>query len=364
MAGSTWNNFNPDPFSAGTGKAGWADANQVLGYNPFQLIGDTYSHLNNAVTNQYRASENAYNPQTDAAGQNSLNLQALLGQQISSGQDPAAAAAANRGMAQNASLLGSLHGTSPAAFMNALQQANAQTQGQAAGIGASNELAREQLLGQTANQMYGQGLGYRANEQATNASITNQNAQNSQKLLGGLMNGAGSVLGAIFGYDGGEIDYRARGGGVPGQARVAGDSPRNDTIPAKLSPGEIVLPRSVAQHPEAPERAAAFVEAIKASGTKKPDPATFSAVLAKHRELEGRLRRLEAFAEGGAVEDKDSSTWSAIKSLFRSSSDKASDSQDFAEKANAALPDDLSARNAVLRKRKQLSDLDAATKED
>lgn len=48
-------------------------------------------------------------------------------------------------------------------------------------------------------------------------------------------------------------------GTVPGQARVAGDSLQNDTVDAKLSPGEIVIPRSIAQSPNAPEEAASFV---------------------------------------------------------------------------------------------------------
>ena len=30
---------------------------------------------------------------------------------------------------------------------------------------------------------------------------------------------------------------------------MAGNSPLNDTVPARLSPGEVVLPRSVTQHP-------------------------------------------------------------------------------------------------------------------
>lgn len=34
------------------------------------------------------------------------------------------------------------------------------------------------------------------------------------------------------------------GGEVPGKAKVAGDSPKNDTVNAKLSPGEVVAPRS------------------------------------------------------------------------------------------------------------------------
>jgi hypothetical protein len=41
-----------------------------------------------------------------------------------------------------------------------------------------------------------------------------------------------------------EKDY-TKGGVVPGKAKVAGDSPMNDTVPAKLSPGELVVPRSL-----------------------------------------------------------------------------------------------------------------------
>lgn len=54
------------------------------------------------------------------------------------------------------------------------------------------------------------------------------------------------------------IDARS-GGKVPGAAQVAGDSERNDTVPAMLSPKEIVLPRSVTMAPDAPQKAAKFV---------------------------------------------------------------------------------------------------------
>lgn len=41
------------------------------------------------------------------------------------------------------------------------------------------------------------------------------------------------------------------GGPVPGHAKVLGDSTQNDTVHAKLSPGEYVVPRSIVQnHPE------------------------------------------------------------------------------------------------------------------
>jgi hypothetical protein len=38
----------------------------------------------------------------------------------------------------------------------------------------------------------------------------------------------------------------AYGGEVPGEALVEGDHPVNDTVPAKLSPGEVVLSRTEA----------------------------------------------------------------------------------------------------------------------
>jgi hypothetical protein len=54
------------------------------------------------------------------------------------------------------------------------------------------------------------------------------------------------------------------GGKVPGQAKVSGDNLKNDTVPAMLSPKEIVIPRSITMSEDAPEKAAKFVAAILA----------------------------------------------------------------------------------------------------
>ncbi len=43
---------------------------------------------------------------------------------------------------------------------------------------------------------------------------------------------------------------------------MAGNSLKNDTQPAMLSPKEIVLPRSITMAPDAPEQAAEFVRAL------------------------------------------------------------------------------------------------------
>lgn len=56
------------------------------------------------------------------------------------------------------------------------------------------------------------------------------------------------------------------GGKVPGEAKVAGDSPKNDTVPAKLSPGEIVVPRSATNDDEEFDR---FMEKFRPSNKKR-----------------------------------------------------------------------------------------------
>jgi len=61
------------------------------------------------------------------------------------------------------------------------------------------------------------------------------------------------TLGAAIGYPGSQPSPQPsttpksykQGGAVPGKAKVPGDSPKNDTVHAKLSPGEIVIPRSI-----------------------------------------------------------------------------------------------------------------------
>jgi hypothetical protein len=54
------------------------------------------------------------------------------------------------------------------------------------------------------------------------------------------------------------------GGTVPGKAKVAGDSLKNDVVSAKLSPGEVVIPRSVMNSADPAAAAAKFVAAIMA----------------------------------------------------------------------------------------------------
>lgn len=72
----------------------------------------------------------------------------------------------------------------------------------------------------------------------------------------------------------------ADGGQVDGKAEVAGDSPENDKVPAMLSPGEVVVPRSVTS--AGPDASTAFVQAILKSH-KAGHAAGYAAVVAAKR---------------------------------------------------------------------------------
>lgn len=74
------------------------------------------------------------------------------------------------------------------------------------------------------------------------------------------MNGVGAQLAAKVG----KIKNFKPGGWVPGKASVSGDSAKNDTVPAMVSPGEIVIPRSVVNSKDAAKKAADFVAAVLA----------------------------------------------------------------------------------------------------
>lgn len=81
-----------------------------------------------------------------------------------------------------------------------------------------------------------------------------------------------------------EICMKA-GGPVPGDQSdmpMGEDSQSNDTVPAHLSPGEIVLPRSVTQSPDAPQQAQQFVSQTQGgSGMPQPNVNSFAEALAK-----------------------------------------------------------------------------------
>lgn len=105
-------------------------------------------------------------------------------------------------------------------------------------------------------------------------------------------------------------NYAYGGGPVPGKAKVSGNSSKNDVVHAMLSPGEIVLPRSVTQAKNAPEAAAKFVadhlkkakgpDAWAHAGAKKlgiSDPNTLSQLM-QHPKGKDLLVQASSFAPG------------------------------------------------------------------
>lgn len=65
-------------------------------------------------------------------------------------------------------------------------------------------------------------------------------------------------MGAMMMNSGGVLDVK-QGGTIPGEPRFNHNTIKNDTVPAMLTPKEIVLPIEVTQHPDAPAKAAEFV---------------------------------------------------------------------------------------------------------
>lgn len=103
------------------------------------------------------------------------------------------------------------------------------------------------------------------------------------------------------GYDcGGTVDMR-NGGNVPGTAKVPGDSPLNDTVPAMLSPGEYVVPRS---------EMAKMNEETPSSGGKDLDYSYLKSLLYTHKTAHKHLKkmnsggRIQLYNQGGPAYNK------------------------------------------------------------
>lgn len=205
----------------------------------------------------------------------------------------AALMAGQRGAGQNVGLL---------ARQAAMQGANTEQQavGQGAALGAQQQLAGLSALqsqqgqmanlagtqvGQTQNALTsynsaaltGQNQLLGALGQYNNANVQNQagvnnaNAGVAQKTAGaqsGLLSGVGSALGSAAGMfaEGGTVPQSKVGlhlkGMVPGKAEVAGNSLKNDKVPAVLSPGEVVIPRSIMGSKDPAMGAAKFIQAL------------------------------------------------------------------------------------------------------
>lgn len=98
------------------------------------------------------------------------------------------------------------------------------------------------------------------------AQSLNKAGNSAGSGIGGLLGKGISAIGSLF-AEGGPINgemLAAQGKMVPGKAEVKGDSLKNDKVPAVLSPGEVVIPRSVMQSGDPVANSAKFVQAIMA----------------------------------------------------------------------------------------------------
>lgn len=199
-----------------------------------------------------------------------------------------------------------LQGNTVAQAQNAMQQFNAANQqnasaqnaqmSQQAGmynadmankVGQANTMQRNQRTQANAaipQQMFENSMQKatgQANAYGGIGNLQQQQGQQNAGALSGLLGTAGTIVGGIYGGPagaaaggaignkagntignnqnkddmmmncGGMVKNYSNGGSVEGQSMMPGDSPMNDTIDARLSPGEAVIPRSVvAQNPE------------------------------------------------------------------------------------------------------------------
>lgn len=204
-----------------------------------------------------------------------------------------------------------------------------QAAGQAS-INQMNQMAMGQemqnnLLATMGGQAYNQAANIAQNQQAVNginSGVAAGNQAQNGKIVGGLMNAAGAAatggmsalapaaMGAMSGGGGAPVpmsgpnlgvnynlmgaakggfigELMKQGGRVPGQAKVPGDSPKNDTVHAMLSPDELVVKRSAAT---SREKAKAFIDHLfdhmekeKGSSQDDDDNMSFGKVLAARK---------------------------------------------------------------------------------
>ena len=247
--------------------------------------------------------------QSDEARAQQMALMAQL-QAQAAGQGPSLAQnqlqrATDQNMQQAMSmgLSSQAQGMNPGSALRAASRARASIQGQSAmdsaDLRAKEQFAAQSQLGALLGGMRGQDLGQAGgvagaglDQQAQAEAIHRRNNPGLAPLISGVAQGVQSFAGMgskpqgltqqpqgstglmpqtqnpQYGNQTVNSTYGTRGYSAGGPV----DSPRNDTVPALLSPGEIVLPRSVAMAEDSPEKAAQFVAAIRARRVGKGHP--------------------------------------------------------------------------------------------
>lgn len=298
--------------------------NQSQVYNQFQgVVNGTGPNPAQAMLNQATGA-NVANQAALMAGQrgasSNAGLMARQAAQAGSGiQQNAAGQAATLQANQSLNALGAAGNMANQQVANQMGATTANTQAQQ---------SEQQILQNANAQANNANVAMQGNINSGNAGLAQTGMQGQQGFIGGLMNGAGAALGLADGgevpkmADGGILSPQSTmgrflqgwsgdgadmspapqvqmpgappnhaaesmkggggggkklmasggsvgaalksGGGVPGKAKVSGNSYSNDTVKALLSPGEVVIPRSVMQSGDPINGAAKFVAAVMA----------------------------------------------------------------------------------------------------
>lgn len=129
-----------------------------------------------------------------------------------------------------------------------------------------------------------------------------QRRQQQQLNIQAMQGGSGGQYMTMGLANGGQVKFSTHllnGGRVPGAAPFPGDNLKNDVHPALLSPGEIVIPRSIAQSKDAPAKAATFVKHLQANSKPKGG---YEKVAEARMSLKERVENIEQMlACGGRV---------------------------------------------------------------
>lgn len=264
-----------------------------------------------AATASQLASVRGMNP---AAAQRLL-LQQQAGQAQQAAGQSAMVALEEQGEAQKqlAGLLGQMRGQTAAEQQLAANITEAMRQGDTAA--AQQLIAAAQAQAQTSIAQQAQALGLvdtegrldvarlqakvseeiaRINRDAQAGLLNDQQAEAERtywrNLLVNMQLGSQAAAGTAM-MQSSIGQGRAKGGRIDGKGLVPGDHPANDIVPAMLSPGEIVLPRSIAQAEDAPEKAAAFVRALRRT---EAAPLSRRAAAERIAELEAEIAALRA----------------------------------------------------------------------
>lgn len=250
-----------------------------------------------------------------ATGQNVANQAALMAGQRGAAANPALIArqAAQQGAATQQQAAGQAATLQAQQALGALGQAGGlATQMAGQQIGQTNQnvaaqQAQQQMLLNAAAQQNAQNVAMQSNINAQNAALAGNVMGAQQGAIGGLFNALGAsgalgqgigkaaqagtlmggaeggVAGQDFGQkshfdhfmdiinraQGGEVGSTLKqGGAVPGEAKVKGNSYDNDTVDAKLSPGELVVDRETMKDHGKAGDAARFLAAVIAAKNK------------------------------------------------------------------------------------------------